>query len=124
MPPTRAHRAAGLLRRALRRGYVEQLLRVQHAAQRRLLDRPAHVRGAGQVEHDAATAQTHRLCQRRLSLDHGVVVGGGPQREREVTAAAERAETRQPGDDLLVLKDAYRVFVHIEVDSNSESVPH
>ena len=116
-----AQRAAGLLRRTLRRRDVEQLLGVQYAAQRRLLDRPAHVGAPARLSTMPPPRRRIASASVAWRSTTVVVIGRRPQREREVTAAAERAETRQPGDDLLVLKDAYRVLVHIEIDSNSEA---
>lgn len=101
-----AQRALRLLCHPLRHRNVEQLLRVQTAAESGFFQRASGVHGAVEVERRSKAAQPHRLRQPPLSLEDHLVVGRWRQGQRQIAPTRERRQPREPGQYFVELQDA------------------
>ncbi len=91
---------------ALRGGDCEELLAVQLAIQRGLLQRQTYIHGSGEAEGRPHLLEMHRLGQRFLALQGFRIGGSGAQGQREVMPAGKRGQAGEAREHLVEFEDA------------------
>ena len=97
---------------ALGRGDGEQLLRVEDAAEGRLLEGLPDVDGAVEVEGEAHLAQAHGFGEHALAFEDVDVGRGGLEGEGQLATGGEGCQVGKARKDLVELEDAQGVFIH------------